>query len=221
MSTRRPQSARNALLGLLSLGLLLNFVINPAMATHTPANKATAVGSKVVKAAPGQNVTLMAATLRTSSTKDLLLNVSLECSILTQLITNNDNATSTARGAVRVWIEIDGAVVPINDVSSPGDSTPGIGDDTDKVTFCDREYSRTVTDTEDPQDGIDEIKDYIKTKSSHSFQWVSLNLGSGVHEVVVKSDLTTAQTSSATAEAYVGNRTLVIEPTSMANDIAI
>jgi hypothetical protein len=212
---------RNGLLALLSLGLLLNFVINPAIATHTPANKATAAGSKVVKAAPGQNVTLLTSTLRTSSTRDLLLNVSLECSILTALTTNNDNNTSTARGAVRVWIEIDGNIVPINDVSSPGDSTPGIGDDTDKVTFCDREYSRTVTDMEDPQDGVDEIKDYIKTKSAHSFQWVSLNVGSAVHTIVVKADLTTAQTEAATAEAYVGNRTLVIETEAMSNDVSV
>jgi hypothetical protein len=218
---RRPGMLRNALLGVLSLGLLLNFVINPALATHTPANKATAAGSKIVKAAPGTNVTLLTATLRTSSTKDLLLNVSLECSILTQLITNNENNEASARGAVRVWIEIDGNIVPINDVSAPGDSTPGVGEDSDKVTFCDREYKRTVTDAEDPEDGIDEIRDYIKTKAAHSFQWVSLNLGNGIHNVVVKADLTVAQTDSATAEAYVGNRTLVIEPTAMANDVTV
>lgn len=219
--SRRPERTRNALLALLSLGLLLNFVIQPALATHSPANKAVAAGSHVVVTAPGSNVILLSSSLRTSAPQDLILNVSLECSILTALVTNNDDKTATSRGAIQVWVEIGGETVPINDVSSPGDHTPGVGNDSDRVTFCDREYSRTVTDEENPADGLDEIRDYIKTKSSHSFQWVVMNLGSGIHDVVVKANLITSATKSATAEAFIGNRTLVVEPTRLANDAEI
>jgi len=218
MAQGRPRTgSRNALLALLSFGLLLNFVINPSLAS-TPANKAVASGQKVVVAAPGENVTLMTAKFKTAAPEDAILNVSLECTILTALITNNDNNSATATSTITVWVEIDGKVVPINDVSSPGDHTPGIGNDTDRVVFCNREYSRTVTDTEDPEDGIDQIDDYISTKSSHSFQWLVMNLGSATHTITVKANLVTNTVGQAQATAVVGNRTLIVEPTKLAND---
>ena len=220
MPARPPQKLRNALLGMLSLGLLLNFVIHPAVG-GVPANKAVASGGKVQVVAPQTAVTLLTATMRTSSPQDLILNVSMECSILTQLVTNNDNGSATASGEVRAWVEFDGKIVPINDVSSPGDRKPGIGDDTDQVVFCNRVYSRTVTDQEDPTDGIDEISDYIRTKSANSFQWVLMNAGNGIHTVTVKATLTTSTVGNATAEAFVGNRTLVVEPVHMANNASI
>jgi hypothetical protein len=217
---KNPQKVRTALLGAVTLGLLLNFVIHPAIAS-LPADKVVASGSKIVAAAPGTNVTLLSATMRSSAPTDAILNVSLECSILTALVTDNDHNSATASGTIRVWVQVDGVTVPINDVSAPGDHTPGVGNDSDSVTFCNREYSRTVVDQENPQDGVDQISDYIKTKSSHSFQWLVLNLGAGVHSIAVKADLSTSQTDSATAEAYVGNRTLIVEPAKLANDATV
>src|SRR5688572_25930307 len=85
---------------------------NLAFGTHTPANKAIASGSKVVKAAPLAEVDLLTATMRTSKTTDLLLEVNLECSILTSLITGGENAeTSTAEAEALVWVEIDEKIV--------------------------------------------------------------------------------------------------------------
>jgi hypothetical protein len=220
MSKRRPQGVRNAMLGLLSFGLLLNFVIHPAVA-GTPANKAVASGSTVRTTEANQTITLMSASMRTSAPQDLILNVNLECTILQSLVTNNDNQTATAKANIVVWVEFDGKTVPINDISSPGDHTPGVGSDIDKVTFCNRDYSRSVVDQEDPQDGVDQISDYINTKSAHSFQWLLLNAGSGIHSIVVKATLETSATESATSVAYVGNRTLIVEPTHLANNASI
>ena len=193
-----------------------------AFGTHTPANKAVASGSKIEEIAPGTNKVLMQATLRTSKPQDLLIGVNLECTILTSLITGGENAeSSTARGEVRVWTELDGNIVPINTISSGRNEAPAPGDETDKITFCDRTYSRSVTDTENDDDGTDTESDFIRTKSAHSFQWVRLNAGSGVHTIVVKADLTVNTAGDAVAEAIVGNRTLIVEPERFANDASV
>src|SRR3954447_10989513 len=102
----------------------------------TPANKVTAAGDKaVVMSPPGQSVTLLTATMATSKPTDLILSVTLECSILTDL-TNSGTSSSQAHGQVRVWTEVDGQIVPVQSISSPPQNTPPAGDDTDKAVFC-------------------------------------------------------------------------------------
>lgn len=96
------------------------------------------------------------------------------------------------------------------------------GDESDKVTFCDQVHQRSVTDNESDKDGTDGSTDYLRTKSSAAFNWVRLNAGSGDHTLVVKADLILDQaTADSSAQAVVGNRTLVIEPTKLANNAVI
>lgn len=211
-------------------GLLAAAIAGPniAIGAGTPANKAVASGSKVIAMGPGTDVELLRATIKTSAPKDLALHVTLECSILTELITGGENSqSSTATGDVRVWIEFDNKIIPINQVSQPArdpDSRP-VGDDTDKVTFCNRTYHREVTDTEDQgdndPDGTDTTHDYIDTKSANAFNWMLLNAGSGTHSIVVKADLKTETAGDAVAEAYVGNRMLIVDPVKMANNASV
>src|SRR6185436_9056688 len=106
-----------------------------------------------------------------------------ECTILTNLTTNNQNPSSSATSGVYVWVTIDGKTVPIADTSAPPQDPANSGNGNtliDGVRFCDREYGRTVTDGENPADGIDSQSDYINTKSAHAFSWVRLNTGSGI-----------------------------------------
>lgn len=193
----------------------------------TPANKAVAAGSKTVAIAPGANVSILSASFRTSKPEDLLIGVSLECSILTNVVIKGGptatTETSSAEGTVKVWVELDGKTVPIQDASTPPQdpAASAAGDASDHVTFCDRLHQRTVTDQEDPADGIDGSADYQRTKSANAFNWVRLNAGSGMHTLVVKADLTTSADQNNFAEAIIGNRTLVIEPTKLANDAVI
>src|ERR1041384_2102011 len=213
-SDRGGQMKKSLLPGVAG-ALVVMMVAGPRLVfgAGTPANKAVASGGKVVVSAPGTDVTILAATLRTSNPVDLLLQVTAECSIFTSVVTDNNNATSTARGHIEVWVEFDGKTVPINSVSAPPqdpDAQP-IGNDTDHVTFCDREYSRTVTDAENPPDGVDSISDYIRTKSAHAFNWIRLNAGAGVHTITVHATLSTATAGDATASAAIGNRMLVVE----------
>jgi hypothetical protein len=196
-----------------------------------PADKAVAGGSKVQALEPNAGPEeLMRATLRTSKPEDLILQVTAECDILTDVtVGGNDMSSDTqsARGAIRIWLEIadagaaDGKIVPITDVSNPPQdpTANGNGDDTDKVTFCDRLHKRSVEDAENnlPMDNTDKSQDI----QDNGFNWVRLNLGSGIHDVIVKGELTTEGTATATADGYVGTRTLVIEPTKLANDAII
>lgn len=149
----------------------------------------------------------------------------MECSIFTHLVTgpSSDGGTdsATASGHIRAWVEIDGQVVPVNSSSDSSQPPPEPGNDSDKVTFCNRTYSRTVTDAEDPLDGQDIEDDFIDTKNSNSFNWLRLNLGSGIHSIVVKATLLQATDGDATAEAAIGNRSLIAIPSKLANDATI
>lgn len=212
------------LAGAMVAGALL---LGPAMAQSNaqPADKVVAAGSKLVVFGPNAETTILTATMKTSSPTDLILSVALECSIFTQLVTgpSGDGGTdsATAAGHVRVWIEIDGQVVPVNSMSDTPQVTPPGGDESDKVTFCNRTYSRTVTDAEDPLDGQDVEDDFIDTKNANAYHWLRLNLGSGMHEIVVKATLLQETQGDATAQATIGNRALIVEPTKMANNAVI
>lgn len=199
--------------------------------TGIPADKATAAGSKRVVAGPDQVVRILSAKMKTSKPTDLILQLTMECSIFTRLTTANDSASATAAGTVKSWITIDGVVVPVESASQPPQDPPlgGIaplpGPDVDApndgATMCHRTYHRTVTDGEDPADGIDTEDDYIRTKSAHGFNWLRQNTGSGEHLIEVWAVLDQETAGDATATVEIGNRTLIIEPTKMANDAVI
>lgn len=190
-----------------------------------PANKVVGAGSKLVVLGPGEEVSILEASVKTSKPTDMVFSVSLECSILTRLVTGpseeGGSDSALASGVVRVWVEVDGFIVPINSASEPPQDPPAAGGVADKVTFCSRTYSRTVMDAEDPQDGQDIEDDYIDTKNANAFNWIRLNMGSGTHDIVVKADLTETAQGDATAEAAIGNRVLVAEPTKLANNAVV
>jgi hypothetical protein len=204
------------------------FVVNQAAGASAalPANKPFAAGSKIVKFSPGTKVQLLSSTVRNSKPTDLMLHVSLECSILTDnVIMGSDvpgaQESAATEGTVRAWITIDGVTVPIISSSTPPQSPPAAGDDTDKVTFCNRVFNRTVRDQESPQNGIDYSKDMIETKTATAFNWVRLNMGSGVHTITLWADLAHSATTNSNASAYVGNRSMIGDPGKFANDATI
>ena len=49
--------------------------------------------------------------------------------------------------------------------------------------------------------------------TSNAFNWLALNVGSGIRTIEVKADLTTDATQRASALAAVGKRTHVVRPT--------
>lgn len=193
----------------------LPHLTDQAQATHQPADKMAVAGSALeIISTPlldGARVSteeILWGQLKTSGPTDLVLSLSMECALWTDVTTiGNDDSESMAR--VKAWIEIDG--VPVR-VSSDDTNEPG------KVVFCDRTYRRATTDFDDEDARIDT---YLRTRSAHDFQWISLNLGPGVHTISVKAELETTVTGTGMAQAAIGKRTLVVEPTKLANDVHI
>lgn len=209
-----------------TVGVCVPMTLAATTSSAQPADKAVAAGSTMKVIDANQTQPILTTTIKTSKPEDLLMTVSLECSILTQLVTNNNNPSADQQASVRIWIDIDGKTVPVTDASAPPQDPTQSGNgnpDTDGVNFCDREYQRTVTDGENPPDGIDTQNDFIATKSAHAFSWVRLNTGSGTHtiQVFAKFFATAADSAGSNAQAYVGNRTLVVDPTKMANNAVI
>jgi hypothetical protein len=179
-----------------------------ALGTHEPANKVSAAGSTVEVVGPGENVTLLSDRIRTSKPTDLILSVTAECAITTELTTIG-NDLANAMGQVKIWVEIDGQPVK---VSSDDTDEPG------KVVFCNRieERETTLFDDEDAT-----IRTFQSTRQANGFNWMALDVGSAIHTITVKAELVTDATSNASALAAVGKRTLIIEPTKAANDEAV
>src|SRR4051812_18647450 len=230
-----------------AIGIAVPAALAATSGGGTPANKAVAAGSTVQDIQPSATGTqIMQATFKTSKPEDLLMSVSLECSIITTVVapgssTANSSSAGEAAGTIKVWLTIENQgdassqrIVPITDVSSPPQdpSQQRPGTDADKVTFCDRDHKVSLKDTESLADGTDELSEYQFTKTANAFNWVRLNAGSGIHVVrtwaqflpsdpndTVNKDATT--TAGSESAGFVGNRTLVIEPTKLANSAVI
>lgn len=138
-------------------------------ATHAPADKVVASGEELTPITEGTAVTIMSATLRTSKPTDLIMSVTLECAILTKLYNaaagvNGGSSSASVGAQIDVWIEENGKIVPISSVSEQSQGPSAGGGEDDKVTFCQREEGRHITDTEDGKDGTDEQLSYHDAK---------------------------------------------------------
>lgn len=238
-----PAKTRNLGVTNMLLGaLLLTLVLNPmfANADHQPADKVVASGGTVEEvgtsdtAVPGEPIDgpteLLATTFKTSSPTDLMLHLTLECSIITDVTTPGSGepasiSTGEAEGRIKVWMTFDSedpavGVIAINSTSSnPQPHNPSSpGEDIDKVTFCNRAHKQTLTDMEEEQDGNDELRTYLRTKAANAFNWVYMNTGNGLHTVRVWAEFVPGTiTPESSASGFVGNRMLIVEPTKMSN----
>ena len=237
---RRPskQGLSTGILVVLLAGVLVSQALQ-AGATHSPANKAVANGSKLELVPPGNATPILAATMKTSKPQDLIFQVSLECTIITQLRNETGNSTSqSAVGRILVWVTVDDPtgeenIVPINSVGTglPPNTSSEFGDATDKVTFCQTRRDQELDNSESSNDGQDTLRTYEKTKTGNAFNWVYLNAGSGIHTFRVFASLTKSPAQSCQddslggptvmtncADGFVGNRTLYVAPERFAND---
>ena len=215
---------------LLAATLFTAYTAQGANASHEPANKAGAAGSDIDAIGQDGQV-ILSETMRVSSPEDAIISVSAECAILTQVTTNNSQLDSRAFGSVRLWIEIDGNRVPVAAVEGNGEDDTEDTDDNGvgEVTFCNRAHQRTVSNGENTNDGVDNDRDYLRTRSANAFNWVAFDLGTAydtgndnviVVELWADYDAATTPTGANTgnlADAFVGSRTMIIEPTKVSN----
>ena len=155
------QGTSAALALLLAAVLFTAYTAQRADADHEPANKVAAAGSDVEQVE--DDTPILEERIRVSSPFDLILQLTAECSILTELTTNSTNPASDAFGSVRMRIEIDGKEVPVATDDTLGSGEDDVADSDDdeigEVTFCNRAYGRTVTDDEALPDGQDDESD--------------------------------------------------------------
>lgn len=191
----------------LCAGAIATIVSAPgAVATHEPANKTSAAGSTAVVMDPAERVVLLSETVKTSKPTDLILGVTAECVITTE-VTTIGNDVQNAEGRVRIWVEIDGVPVPV--------AKEDTGPDSGRVTFCNRFEERETTNFDDEEATI---RTLTRDGAANGFNWLRLDAGSGTHKIEVLGELTTDATSRAAAKAAVGKRTLIVEPVKAAND---
>lgn len=176
-----------------------------AVATHEPADKVSAAGSTTEVFSPQESVVLLSERVKTAKPTDLILGVTTECSITTELTTVG-NDFSEAMGQVKIWVEIDGKPVPVaaDDTTEPG-----------RVVFCKDLYQRQTTLFDDEDATIRTLQD---TRNANGFNWMAQNVGAATHLIEVKASLTTNASDNAQALAAVGKRTLIVEPVKAAND---
>jgi hypothetical protein len=172
---------------LLSVLATVVAVANPftAHSQGTPANKVAASGDDVDTTSEDEApIRVLSEQVKVSTTHDLMIHVSSECSILTSLFEPGDDAPGASSsqfsfGQVKFFVTIDDQRVPvaINDTDNDPHSTNPDEDDFGEVVFCNRAYQRTLTDAESDQDGIDGYDDFIRTRSANAFNYMALNVG--------------------------------------------
>lgn len=171
------------------------------------ANKTSAAGSTIEFLGPAVGQTVLATTIKTSAPQDLIFSVTLECALWTTVATIG-NDVSEARATITIQVLFDGVAVPVSSDDADG-----------SVVFCDRLHRQTTTDLDDEDARIEQ---YLATRSANAFNWLLPDVGSGVHTVQVVADLVTAvDGSGALAEAAVGHRTLIVEPTHLAHGATV
>src|SRR5436305_2894488 len=150
-------------------------------ASNLPADKMTVTASTTSVQAPNSDVPVLTAQMKTSTVADLKLAVTSECTILSQ-ITNAGTSMQNYIAKVELYITLDGKRVPVvPPTTTTGASGSTGGGDNGSVVFCNREFTRTTTFNTQSES----IKDMENTEQSNAFNWVAINVGNGIHSIVV------------------------------------
>lgn len=203
----RANKNLTVVLGVLAVALLLPMVASSQNGVANAADKAAVSGSTIELLSPGGTVTALSATIKTSSTVDLIFSLTAECALWTSVSTSG-NDMSEASAAVEAWLEVDGVVVPVGGAGAPDGH----------IVMCNRVHGQ-VTSMFDDEDA--RIQQYMNTRQANGFNWALLDVGSGDHTVELKVAFETHTTEGAFAQAGVGARTLVIEPTRLPHGATI
>lgn len=194
----------------LALPLVSGSLGDATMASDTSsnaANKTSAAGSTVEILSTVAPTSVLSTTIKTSAPQDLIFSVTLECALWTTVQTVG-NDLSEAQAKVTIQVLFDGHPVPVS----------GAGDD-GVVVFCDRLHRQETTGFDDENATI---KNYLATREANGFNWILPDVGSGVHTVDVQATfLTRTVGDGALAQAGVGHRTLIVEPTHLAQGFTL
>ena len=138
--------------------------------------------------------TILQTQIKTSSQKDLVFDVALQCGIVTDTTVRSsggDKSSVTARAniAVRVWVD-DELATPSNSIDANKAAASG-------VVYCDRVQTLAakfagLNCTADLTTGVvtctdpEELQLILKTMNAHAFNFAKTEVGTGVHTVRVE-----------------------------------
>src|SRR5262245_18467377 len=209
----------------LAVALALPLAIQTSHAGGLPAAQFAFSTSNLalIKQTSGTNgwVTILAAPIKTPSSKELYVNASLEAGLFTQTLVrskNNKKDSSTAGVAIQVQALIDGQPMP------PGTVTYAARTQTLSATLegaiagC----LTTVTNADGTTSIIldpncvtpEEIELILSTLNAASFNFVASNVGVGTHTVSLQariSSSTSVQQGTASAKGLVGKGTMICQ----------
>ena len=182
-----------------------------AESDQIPSAKAAFVSDDVYTVSSGKMgsdwFTVLETKMKTGTPKDLIMDVSAECSLLTSAKLAGD-VGSEAAATILVRVVIDPGT-DNEQYASPGEDAG--------ITFANRvlKVSGDLTHTTNmPELVIDDhwIEVYIMTKAAHAFNFCAEDVGSGVHDVRVEAKLSKVEEGSkGEANAYIGNISMVVD----------
>jgi len=193
--------------------------------SNNAANKVHAVGNTMLVWGPQTDVTLLSTEVKTSDKADLLIEFSALCSISIadyNYINDYLDDYGLYNVGISVWIEVDGNPVPFDPtVGDSGQVTfyqivarKIMGIDSYSYTFIYSggmpfPHSHGATTGTTTEYWEDYFKQYAQ---ANSFKWFAYDVGHGTHTIEVKARIWRTQNNVNIANAFVGPRTLVVEP---------
>lgn len=161
-------------------------------------------------------------TIKTANNMDLIIGVSLECGLGTETLVKSKGGkqdTSTAEAAVQVQVLVDGVEY----------AAPGI------ITFCSRtqelsaKFGGVLEQCQDTNgDGIisadecdftdEELNLMLETMNANHYNFLSADLGTGIHTVEVQTKVyrsSSSQAGDAKSWAFIGNGSVTVEEVRM------
>ena len=215
------------------LGLLFTL---PAMAQSA---KATAKVSSIISfdgtlSGAGSSSTawtdILSNNIKTANQKDLFVNASLECGLLTKTRVRSKNGeadTSSASAAVEVRVVLDKGTSneTVFEPKTISDGTGGTTEDDGRVVFCRRTQTLTAlflglnctadlltgeVTCEDPE----ELELILDTMNANAFNFYLGDVKSGNHTITVQARIAlnnTVQTGEVEAQAFLGKGSVTME----------
>lgn len=204
------------------LALLSSMVI---AGDSQPASKAAAnvVNYNILEYvdAPADWTTILSTSLKTAQQKELLIDVSLECGLYTYTKVKSKEMTvdtSNAMASILVQVLVDGQPIYPSQVHFAKRTQELSAKLQGQLALVDADGDGVVDFNELTVIDYEEISLLLETLSANSFNFVCMNLESGVHTIEVQAKIsmdTLAQMGTAEAKAMIGRGTVVVEEVRM------
>lgn len=182
-------------------------------------------------------VDVLTTQIKTSSQKDLVFDVALQCGIVTDTTvksTGGNPASAVARANIAVRVLVDGVA------AEPDGSIDALGEEAEGVVYCDRQQTLAakfagLNCTADLTTGAitcddpEELQLILRTLNANAFNFAKTDVGVGVHDIVVQARAQASVNfdddvdggSLAGAEAFAGAGSLIVEEVRLQKGVSV